>query len=165
MGNVLTFDFWRKRLLEIMVAFIAANLTVQFYDSIGKRQREALPSSAWFEVNEVYVPDHEAAANPTMVYDRVIREDFTGFWIVEVQRIRGDGLFENACSGFGTNHYSVEEVIANNEVTWEWFIGRPCRVEPGEYRLRVSWSMKKPGWPEKEAVAFSNQFTVTPAGP
>lgn len=128
------------------------------------RQRDLLPAESWFVVNEVYVPDFRAGENPSLIYNRTIREDFTGFWIVEVQRKQPDGLWATACSGNGISEYDKTEVIPNNTVTWEWFIGRPCPPTPGVHRLRVTYTMKRPGWPEKRLFTTSNEFRVRGPG-
>lgn len=154
--------WWREKLVELLLAVIVAYMVVQVSLLIGARNKNLLPASAWFQVNDIFVPDHTTGTNPTMIYDRSVREDFKGFWIVEVQQVRTDGLFSHACGGFGTSLYSTDEVIEKNEVTWDWFIGRPCAVAPGHYRLRVSYAMRRTGWPEKELTAISNVFTVHP---
>ena len=80
----------------------------------------------------------------------------------ELQVLR-DSLAELAttCSGNGLNEYDPSEVIPNNTVSWPWFIGKDCVVEPGTYRLKVSYSMTRPNWPEKRLRAISNEFKVT----
>jgi hypothetical protein len=119
-----------------------------------------VPADAWFRVNEIFVPDHERGSNPSMIYDRMILEPFRGFFVVEVQQQLENGLWFSACSGSGMSDYEVGEAIKDSTVTWEWFILRACPVPPGTYRLRVSWELKKLGWPSKEAVALSNVFKV-----
>lgn len=155
-----TWSFWSRRLIELTAALALAFLVIQLSTAVGSRQKRLLPGTAWLVINEIYVPDHRQGENPLLIYDRLIREDFTGFWIVEVQRVQPDGLFQHECAGFGTSQYSTDEVIADNTVSWYWLIGRPCAVPPGDYRLRISYTMKRPGWPEKEAIAFSNIFRV-----
>ena len=157
---MMMWNFWARRLLELTAALMLTYLVIQLSVAVGQRQKDVLPASAWFAVNEVYVPDHAEGSNPFMIYDRSIRENVRGFWIAEVQRVGSDGLFQNECSGFGTSDYDTTEVIVDNTVSWEWFIGRPCAVPPGRYRIRVSYTLKRAGWPEKEVLAFSNTFTV-----
>lgn len=153
-------EFGRRRFGELAVALVLVTGVVQLSSFAGDQKKDRLPVGAWFEVGEIYVPDHAAGSNPLMIYDRTIREGFTGFWIAEVQRVKANGLFQHECSGFGTSQYSTDEIIENNEVTWEWFLGRPCEVPPGRYRIRTSYTLKRAGWPEKEMTAISNIFTV-----
>lgn len=153
--------WWRSRFFEFVAAVVLAFAIVQLSNIVGQRQKDLLPPTAWFAVHEIFVPDHTMGSNPLVIYDRTIRQDFVAFWIVEVQRVTDDGLFAHVCSGWGQSAYEQGEIIQEDRVTWEWLIGRPCVVEPGEYRLRVSWTMKRPGWPEKELVTTSNLFRVT----
>lgn len=157
---MMTWSFWFRRLVEVTVALTLAFMVIQLSSAIGQKQKALVPVSAWFVVNEVFVPDHEYGTNPLMVYDRSIKEDFRGFWIVEVQRLGREGLWSNECSGSGTSDYDITDFIVGNQVKWGWFIGRPCAVSPGDYRLRIGWTLRRLGWPEKELAAFSNTFTV-----
>jgi len=151
---------WFSYLLEATVALVLAFLVVQISTSISERRRQLLPPSSWFVVHEVLVPDHTQGKNPDVIYDRLIREDFVAFWIVEVQQVSSDGLFQTECSGFGTSEYNRDEVLENNLVSWAKLIGRECVVPPGSYRLRISYTMKRQGWPEKELLVLSNLFNV-----
>lgn len=163
-----TWAWWRLRLIELSFALIVVYVVIQLAQAVGERQeallqrqKDLLPASAWFEVHEIYVPDHEVGSNPLLKYDRTIHESFTGFWIVEVQLVRPDGLFTNVCSGDGVNDYDLDEILENDEVTWEWMLDRPCAVPDGQYRLRASYVMTRPDWPEKRVMAYSNVFRVT----
>lgn len=153
-------DKWFPWLLEATVALVLAFFVIQISSSISERRRQLLPASSWFVVNEVFVPDHARGVNPDLVYDRLIRENFVAFWIVEVQKVSSEGLFQTECSGFGTNEYNRDEVLENNLMSWVQLIGRECVVPPGSYRLRISYTMKRPGWPEKELLVISNLFNV-----
>ena len=64
-----------------------------------------------------------------------------------------------AATGMSAQQTRVE-VISNNTVTWSWFIGNSSEVEPGQYRLRVTYTMTRPGWPAKRIFVLSNQFNV-----
>lgn len=159
-------------LLLRVAELLAAVVLVYFLTSYLTRQEharfDAIPATEWFEVIEIYVPDHEEGANPRVVYDRVIKEDFQGFWLAEVQR-RDDtaarpGFFA-ACSGSGSNSYETTDWLDPDLVTWEWFLGRPCKVAPGTYRIVVTYDMKLPGGNRvKRYRALSNIFHVYPKG-
>lgn len=155
------FNWTKARLAEAALAVFIVFLIVQFRAQIDQRDREALPASAWFQVNEIFVPDFRTGENPDMIYDRTIREDFRGFFVAEVQEQQPNGLWFAACSGSGASDYEQTDVIPDRTVSWEWFLNRECDVSPGTYRLRVSWDMRKPGWPTKTTVALSNIFTVS----
>lgn len=154
------FEWTKTRLGEAALAVFIVFLVIQFKGQMDLRAKQAIPASAWFEVNEIFVPDHRVGENPEILYDRTIREDFRGFFVAEVQRMEDSGLWFAACSGSGASDYDTSDVIPNRTVTWEWFLNRECAVDPGVYRLRVSWEMKRVGWPTKTTVALSNTFTV-----
>jgi len=157
--------WWTSRLLEGTVAialfYVSINL-IEYRDAV---QREDVPAEDWFVVNEIYVPDHPAGSDPMMVYDRDILSTHKGFWVVEAQIVEPAGrvgVFQNACSGSGTDEYDVNEVLSpNHEVKWSWFFGRPCTIPPGTYRILLSKDMTIPGYPVKSMKKTSNTFHVT----
>lgn len=159
-------SWWRDRVIELTVGCMAAFLIVQTISYREAQERLKVPPEAWFEVHDIYVPDHEIGSNPLMVYDRSIYVDHRGFWIAEVQRRNrtADDMFFNACSGSGVDQYETTDVIPDDTVSWEWFFGRPCVVGPGTYRIQLTREMTRPEWPPKRSVAYSNTFTVYPAG-
>lgn len=154
------FVWFKHRIAEAALAAFVVFLIVQFKDQIDARQRDALPASAWFQVNEIFVPDFRVGENPEMIYDRTVREDFRGFFVVEVQQQQSNGLWFAACSGSGASDYEQTDVIPDRTVEFSWFVNRDCNINPGTYRLRVSWDMRRVGWPTKTTVALSNIFEV-----
>lgn len=156
-----TFIWWRYRAVEAVLALLLVIAILWAVDNWQARSRAAVAASTWFTINDVYVPDHAAGDNPEMTYDRSIKEAFQGFWVVEVQRRAADGSFVLECSGSGVNDYEPQDYIPNNLVRWDWFIGKSCAALPaGVYRIRASWTLRKPGWPEKQVVTYSNIFRV-----
>ena len=155
------FVWFKHRIAEAVLAVFVVFLIVQFKDQIDARQRDALPASAWFQVNEIFVPDFRVGENPEMIYDRTVREDFRGFFVVEVQQQQANGLWFAACSGSGASDYEQTDAIPDRTVEFSWFVNRDCNINPGTYRLRVSWDMRRVGWPTKTTVALSNIFEVT----
>lgn len=155
----------KYRVAEIFVALGIVAILFPLIDRVKLMQRYNVPASAWLSVNSIYVPDFVSGTNPMMTYDRRIIEEFQGFWVVEVQQHDGaTGAFVLRCSGSGVNDYEPGDYIPENVVTWSWFIGKPCtELPPGDYRLRTSWILKRPAWPEKQVVAYSNMFKVLPA--
>lgn len=151
------------RMAEISVALVVVWLVIQISSFVQNTRRDMVSPSAWFEVREVFVPDHVEGSNPLIVYDRIIHEEFRGFWVVEVQRREVDGTTYMVCSGSGVNDYEPEDTIPDSRVAWDWFIGRACIVPPGGYRLRVSYDLTRIGWPVKQVVAISNNFRVLSA--
>jgi hypothetical protein len=153
--------FWRLRAVELAVAVVLAIGVIYFSNTFTLQYRKSVVPNAWFVVNEIFIPDHEAGSNPDMIYDRLVRQPFTGFRVVEVQREEAGGLFSATCQGSGISTYDVDDFNFANKVKWDWFVGDDCRVDPGRYRLRVKWSIRAEGWPEKQVISTSNIFTVS----
>ena len=155
-----TWVWWQRRFFELLAALGMASFIIVISQAVAERQQELVPPSAWFMVNEVFVPDFTAGEDPVLIYDRNVLERFDGFVIVEVQSPTSAGLWVTTCSGSTIRDFSPDEVISNNTVTWSWFIGNSCEVEPGQYRLRITYTMTRPGWPAKRIFVLSNQFNV-----
>lgn len=156
-------DFWRWRMVEATIALVLLYLVIQLTGVITLRLRADVPADNWLTVNAIFVPDFKAGENPTVTYDRVVKEPFRGFWVIEVERQIEDGKFKVECSGSGINDYEVADYIPQNEVEWEWLIGHKCEHLPaGSYRLRGSWKMRRTDWPDKSVVKYSNLFQITP---
>lgn len=155
-----TASYWRNRMFELAIAGFAVFLLTSYYEQQAKRLKAAVDVTDWFEVNELFVPDHAFASNPQMIYDREVKENVRGFWVAEAQRRGDNGKFSNACTGSATNDYDVEEEIPEDVVDWEWFLFRKCDIPPGTYRLSVSWDFSRPGFPIKQYRKNSNIFVV-----
>lgn len=156
----LSLDWWKMKFFEVVVSGMLISLVISASQMVSQRQKDLLPASSWFDVVEVFVPDHVAGSNPILTYDREIRETFTGFWIAEVQELTPNGRFRHECSGSGINVYEEDEILIDDSVDWDWFIGNECAVDPGTYRLRVNYTLRRVGWPEKELTVTSNLFRV-----
>lgn len=163
------YQWFKTRLAELVMAALVVFLVVQVRQQIEFRaeqaeiaDRQAVPASAWFQLNEIFIPDHRVGENPDMIYDRTVLENFRGFFVAELQRQQPDGLWFAACSGSGASDYETTDVIPDRTTTFFWFLNRECVVAPGTYRVRVSWDMKRVDWPTKNLVAISNLFQITP---
>lgn len=156
------------RFVEIGIAFTLVLILTSHLQQREEDRFESIPATEWFEVTEVFVPDHEVGADPLVVYDRYIKRDFTAFWVVEVQRRDGQldqERFFASCSGSGTNQYETTDYLEPSDVTWTWFIGRECHVRPGSYRLVVTYDMRVPEFDRvKRYKVLSNVFQVYAPG-
>lgn len=102
---MMKWSWWRARLGETAAAVVIAFVVIQLSHEVADRQKALMPPSAWFVVNEIYVPDHVAGENPDIIYDREIRENFDAFWIAEIQRKtrkRSSRTTRSRCSGSRT---------------------------------------------------------------
>lgn len=150
----------RNRMVELAVAMTMVYVVTAAIDMHRERQRESIAPMEWFEVHEVFVPDHVQGSDPELLYDRTIKQPFTALWVVEAQRREPNGRFANVCSGAGLDDYEPSDELPD-PVTWEWFFDRECAVPPGQYRLAVVWDMRRAGYPMKRVRARSNIFTIS----
>lgn len=157
--------WWRNRLGELAVAIVIAIGIIYFSTLSIQQYRATVPPNAWIAINEVFVPDHAEGEDPKIIYDRTIRQDFSGLWVVEVQREEGDALFSPVCVGTGATNYSTDVVLPERRVALSWYLGKNCELEPGRYRLRSTWTIQMPDWPEKKSTHTSNIFTVGSGSP
>jgi len=157
--RIRTFSYWRHRVIELLIAVISIYLITSYLEQQKSDARAAVPASAWFEISELFVPDHGVGSNPDMIYDRQVKVPFRGFWIAEVQRRESKG-FSTECTGSGVKEYSPEGFTSNRPVKWDTFLGRPCPLSPGTYRIVVSYDLFRAGFPVKRYSHKSNKFTV-----
>ena len=153
--------WWRTRFYELSAALAMASFVIVISQAVAERQKELVSASTWFQVNEVFIPDHPMGSDSVLVYDREVFEQFEAFVITEVQQQSENGIWITVCSGSKIGDANPRESIENNTVSWGWFIGNSCAVMPGEYRLRVTYTMTRPGWPAKRIFVLSNRFNVT----
>ena len=151
---------WKKFALELAAALAMASVIVTVAQLVADRQRALTPAESWFQVNEIFVPDFEAGGNPTLVYDTVALEPFDAFRIVEVQRQAQSGLWETVCSAAEVYPVNPASVWVSDKVTWGWLLAGSCVMEPARYRLRVTYTLSRLGWPAKRVFAISNEFNV-----
>lgn len=144
--------------LASAVALAGAIITVSHV--VAERQKLSTPAEAWLQVNEIFVPDHHEDQDFAVVYDANTRERFDFFRITEVQQKSEQGIWVTACSGSTIGTSEPGAVLVNNTVTWGWLVGQSCSMPAGAYRLRVTYSLSKPGWPIKRVFVLSNVFNV-----
>jgi hypothetical protein len=156
--------WWRYRVLEILVAICCLAAILYLRDKWVESVRADVSPAAWLSINDIYIPDHAVGDAPEITFDRTIKEEFQGYWIVEVQKRDAEGNFHLVCTANGIRNYDPAYVIPNKSVGWKVFAGGQCAgLSSGEFRVRVTWIMRKPGWPEKTLVKYSNVFSIRPA--
>jgi len=158
-----TWEFWRFRAIELAVAIVIMIGVIYFTNLVTKQYRASIPPNAWFAVAEVFIPDHAEGEDPQIIYDRSVRQDFSGMWVVEIQRQEPGALFSPACVGSGVTEYRIDTVLPDRRVPLSWFLGKDCKLKAGSYRMRATWTIQLPDWPEKKTTYTSDIFKVLPA--
>lgn len=151
----------KSRLIEFAAAFVSAALIILFSQFVADKQRALTPASAWFQINEIFVPDHKVGDDAAILYDVVVLDEFESFRIVEVQRQSPAGVWASVCAAATVEVKDPRTLIENKTVSWQWLTGDSCALTPNVYRLRVTFAMSRPGWPAKRAFTLSNTFTVS----
>lgn len=162
-----TARYWGAKTVEVAVASAVALVLMLYLQARDQAAMNNVRPEDWFVVNSIYVPDHETGSNPLMIYDRTIFVEHRGFWTVEAQRQvePGQALFFNECSGSGVSQYDLTDTIPNSAVSWTWFFGRDCVLEPGIYRIAMSKDMVVPGFHvQRMPTVYSNVFRVYARG-
>ena len=143
-------------------------LTVAIVISAGgifwqQERLRAVPAEAFFEVKSVSVPNFIEGDNPLIVYDRLVKKQFMGFWNVEVHMLAGATDYAY-CTGSGSAKYETKEQLPKIGVTLEWFIGKDCHLPPGQWILQTNWEIHADGYPPKFLTFNSNSFNILPVG-
>lgn len=124
---------------------------------------KATPVETFFEVKNVSVPNFIEGENPIIIYDRVIKKPFMGFWNVEAHMIDAVTDF-NYCSGSGSALYTVKEKLPPSGIKLDWFMGKDCHLPAGKWVLKTNWEIDAEGYPKKFETFTSNIFTIAPKG-
>jgi len=162
-GDWRTLEFWRFRAMEAAVAIVIVIGVIYFTTLATRQYRATIPPNAWIAINEIFVPDHVQGEDPMIIYDRLIRQDFPGMWVAEVQREEPGAMFSPTCLGSGVHEYRTDMVLPERRVPLSWFMGKKCELAPGRYRVRATWTVQLPDWPEKKTTYTSALFRVIPA--
>lgn len=120
-----------------------------------------LPTSLWFQVHSVYIPDAESGDDVQMAVDREIHASFTGEYRVEVRTFSGSTI---VCEAHGKVDYSPDANLPDPlGLTWWAFSDPRCGDLPdGEFNVKTTWEVERL-WgviPDGRVVSVSNFFTV-----
>lgn len=146
---------------DIWAVIIGAGLLTG-YVQYQKAAHEAAPATDWFTVREVNIPNFVEGQNPIIVYDRTIKKDFFGTFVVEIHKAE-PGVNYAVCSNSASRTYKAGEKPPET-VDLKWFVDRDCGLKSGQYVAETTWKIEAEGYPDKEYSAVSNVFQVLPAG-
>lgn len=123
--------------------------------------QSATPAEAYLDVISVTVDDAPVGQVPKMHVDRVIKQNFVGRWVAEVEIISSQSAFIYQCGSFGEATYNIENKLPEPLTLdfWTWPIKCTPTV-PGSYRVETTWTIQLPGGLEKYVHKVSNIFTI-----
>ena len=127
------------------------------------------PITDWFEPYELLVPTPQTAAaetpgepanaRPYLFYGRYIRRPFEAVYSVSV--VRTDYSDVVACDHSDLHYYWPRGTTTLRVWTIDEFVGEHCHLDPGSYRIEVSWNLARDGyWPVRLHLD-SNIFEIT----
>jgi len=144
-------------------AFLFGAIFLAIWFGLSARWKDAAPSTDFFEVNRLSIPDFVQDENPILSYDRTIKQKFFGTWVVEIYDAKSVERSVAACYGDGSSIYDASDALPI-PVTLKWFIDKDCHLVPGQYIVEVVWKIQPEGYPVKEYKTSSNIFKVIPMG-
>ena len=119
------------------------------------------PAEAYLEVISITVDDAAVGDVPNMHVDRIIKQNFKGNWVAEIELIESQGNYVYQCGSFGEATYNVDNELPEPLTLdfWTWPI-KCSPKKPGKYRVETTWKIVLPGGLEKELHKVSNLFTI-----
>lgn len=126
-----------------------------------QNRRDHAPATDWLRVDTLHVYDAWEGEAPYMHVDRTILRPFRGEWHATI-RVVSDGTNSFACMAEGRAAYAIDARLPPNLTLDWWTWPEKCRPPPGRYRFDTTWTIRAPGYPEKEMTVRSNVFEVHP---
>jgi hypothetical protein len=146
-----------------LIGLFIATVVAVSSDRWAAWQNEAMPPDQFFSVKTLSIPNFIEGEDPLISYDRDIKKEFYGDWIVSIHQVK-TGEDYPICSGSGSNHYITGETLPKVGVTLDWFIGKSCDLHAGQYTIQASWGIHGDSFSVKHYTHNSNIFTVLPKG-
>ena len=143
-------------------AAIVGTIALIAWFSYSDAAKQAVPATDFFTVRELNIPDYVEGQDPVVVYDRTIKQEFLGTFVVEIHKADPTANYA-VCSNSAVRTYKTGEKRPET-VTLKWFVDRDCGLTPGQYVIETTWKIEAEGYPDKEYSAVSNVFRVLPKG-
>ena len=142
--------FWRNGLSSVLAVGVIFGLHT------GWKSWEEKRSIGEFDTT-IYVYAASEGDQPLIDYTRIIREDHTGTWYVQVRR---PGVIGYVCKGSGPGNYTTDST-GTVQVDLDWYVGKDCALKPGTYYLHTRWELSDEQGNKKTYVRRSNTFEIT----
>lgn len=145
------------RKAEIIAAIVMACVIALAAHVVADRQKSAVPVSAWLQVDEFYVSNALPGQDPIISARFLVLDDSEGFWVSEVQKLTGGTQWLPICSSSGITSMTP---AFTREYSWAEVVKASCALAPGQYRLRMTFVLARPGWQPKRLSVTSNGFSI-----
>lgn len=158
---------WQSYALIGFLIAVGLNWMVSRFEYAAKK---AAPATNWFEVTQFQIADTVLGIEPIMVYERNIKQPFSGRWYSVIEQLTSEGvsLLGGECDFNEWHNYDPARVVPPG-ATLSWLTGIKFAERPGEggcflsfgtYRVRLKWDIEPPGYPPKTYTVASNPFRV-----
>jgi hypothetical protein len=148
---------WRDVSYILLIGALLMWITTQ----VQQHFRNTAPASDYFEVNQIGVPNFTVGENPKILYDRVVKQDFTAEFTAEIQDASS---LQPVCTSTKTVNYTPEKELPVDGPTLSWLMYReplPDCVPPvGTYRVHICWTIERLNAIPVRMCAHSNTFSV-----
>jgi hypothetical protein len=145
------------RKAEIIAAVVMACFIALAAHVVADRQKSAVPVSAWLQTDEFYVANALPGQDPILSARFLVLDESEGFWVSEVQKLTVGTQWVPVCSFSGTTSMSP---AFTPEYSWADVVKPSCALPSGQYRLRMTFVLARPGWQTKRLPVTSNGFSV-----
>lgn len=126
----------------------------------------AAPASFWFKPIELAIPDTPIGVVPTVIFERELHMPFRGEWHVILRRV-DESQYATVCTATDTQPYRPDAAIPKpTDMDWLRYAAKngsfyeACDVEPGQYRIDITWYMIVFGVFPKRTSIVSNIFSI-----
>lgn len=124
----------KLKALKVHDALLVAACVAVLIGAIYQSSQPDLDPEDYMILNKVYIPDHLQREDPSMIYDREVRQDFDAGWRVVIESTSTGKV---VCKGSGLGEYRVGERLP--EITLSWYIGKFCNLPPDQYFATTNW--------------------------
>lgn len=128
---------------------------------IGLIFTHVAPASLWLEVDSVFVDESIVGDQPTMKVERTIHRDFTGSYVVDVEKRNDNGFYTIVCSSFSSVNYNSDAKFPDPITLDWWTFPITCDLGEGTYRVETSWTVNPDWFPKKTISIVSNDFHIS----
>lgn len=150
------------KIMQFVVALLLTASLISAYDILVRKVRGLEPIENWFHVKQIYVADVGTGEDVSVLYDRDIIKPFKGTYTVKVAEINDTGTGFPLCDNSEVVNYTPKGKAAVRVITLSEFVGEPCTLKDGRYRVEAAWFIERDGYDDEIVESVSNVFSVGP---
>jgi hypothetical protein len=148
---------WRDLAYILVIGASLMWLTGQ----VQQYRRDTAPASDYFVVNQIGIPNFTLGENPVVLYDREVKQAFSGSFTAEIQDAANLNVI---CPSTKTFNYDPAKQLPREGVTLSWLMYREplpdCKPPVGTYRVEICWTINRIDAVPVRMCEHSNTFSV-----